>query len=156
MAGFSQLTEDEYSNLNFANTPPPYKAAMDLASKFGSFSLDGDALSCNACGKGVRGRCLSMDDATDDPAEMKDCDDDDDDDDEETAVRRRKMIESAMDADPRTNKFTYEGKGYCNLECFFVAHREKPGLCMYVDRLATVLFEYNRARRDSEEEYSRK
>jgi len=134
----------EYSSLNFPNTPPPYAAAMDLASKFGSFSLD-EEMCCSACGAGVRARCLSMDGCSDDPSEMKM-----DDTDHEEKEEECDAVKPNRDGDPRTEQFSYEGYGYCNLNCFFKGNKKKPGLCMYVDKLATVLLEFNRKRADSE------
>ena len=137
MAAFSNMSEDEYNNLNLQGTPPPYKAAMDLAKRFGSFSLDNDAMCCEQCGKGVeRERSYSMDFVNDgfvDPARAEGKEDDDD----------EEMDYNTNVGDPRITSFAYEGKGYCNLECFFTANRKKPGLCMYVDKLATVLFQFN-------------
>ena len=42
--------------------------------------------------------------------------------------------------------FSYEGSGYCNLDCFFKANKSKPGLCMYVEKLATVLLQFNNSK----------
>mmetsp|Transcript_10982 Transcript_10982/g.19865 ORF Transcript_10982/g.19865 Transcript_10982/m.19865 type:complete len:149 (-) Transcript_10982:30-476(-) len=136
MAGFSNLSESDYDALNFPSTPPPYQQAMDLAARFGSFSLDED-LSCVQCGKGVeKGRSYSMDEMTDGfVEESKDA---------EGKEEEEEGGELPV-GDPRESPFSYEGRGYCNLECFFCAHKTKPGLCMYVDKLATVMFEYQRS-----------
>lgn len=100
-----------------ANTPPPYRAAMDLASKFGSFSLDDD-LVCSSCSRAVRGRCQSMDSVPEAaPEEGKGGDPADE-------------VLKPREFEPERSPFSYEGRGYCNLECFFDAHRAKPGLCM--------------------------
>ena len=54
--------------------------------------------------------------------------------------------------DPRTLPFSYEGNNYCRLDCFFEKHASKPGMCMYVDKLATALFQRRRANTVSEME----
>ena len=53
MSMFATLSEDQYNDLSFPATPPPYKEAMDLARRFGSFDLDGEDACCSNCGKGV-------------------------------------------------------------------------------------------------------
>lgn len=132
MAGFSNLSESDYNALNFPSTPPPYRQAMDLAARFGSFSLDED-LVCGSCGKGVeKSRSYSMDIMTDGfVEELKD------------EEGKEEPVEDV--GDPRFAPFSYEGKGYCNLECFFSGNKTKPGLCMYVDKLATVMFEFQKS-----------
>ena len=139
MAGFARLTEKEYDQLNFPNTPPPYQTAMDIAQKFkfeeeeeeeGNFMLDGGRAmrdSCTNCGKRSRGRCLSLDLS----AEEEKVDGDDGDDD---------VDEGKKDETAKAKFFIYESQKYCSLDCFFEENRKKPCLCAYVDKLATMLF----------------
>ena len=69
MAGFSLMTEEDYDALSFPSTPPPYRAAMELAAKFGEIDLGVSASSpssapiCEGCGRslGARKRILSLD-----------------------------------------------------------------------------------------------
>ena len=154
MAGFASLSESEYSSLTFRNTPPPYRAAMDLADKFGAFDLD-DGVCCEGCGRGVKGRCMSMDEVRDEPqGEGK----------EGERLGERQggggggVEGGGIWGEEKAAKaaFSYEGKGYCQLDCFFEAHKDKPGMCMYVDKLAAVLFEYEGSERKEEEGELRK
>lgn len=68
MAGFSNMSEDDYEALSFPSTPPPYRAAMELAAKFGEIDLGSAAsaagpLVCEGCQSpiGHRQRVLSLD-----------------------------------------------------------------------------------------------
>mmetsp|Transcript_5249 Transcript_5249/g.10483 ORF Transcript_5249/g.10483 Transcript_5249/m.10483 type:complete len:152 (-) Transcript_5249:30-485(-) len=140
MAGFSNLTEADYDALQFPSTPPPYRAAMELASKFGTLELGPSAgtsasLACVSCGRliGRRQRVLSLDEADDENKdEMKV--------DGEEEKEEVKDDEEAKEGTLNTGAFTYEGSTYCSLECFFFKYSHKPCLCAYVDKLAEVLF----------------
>ena len=130
MSSFATLTEKQYNSLSFPATPPPYKEAMDLARRFGSFDLDSEENCCTNCGKGVaKDRSMSFDLVRLDEVESKEDND---------------TVGTADD--PRRLPFSYEGHNYCALQCFFEKHgKSKPGMCMYVDKLATLLFERSRA-----------
>lgn len=131
MSMFSNMTEKEYTaaaaklQLASPGSPPSFATYSELAKKFSSFALDDGTCCC--CGKGLRGRCRSMDFVSDDLSEMKSRDDDD-------------------DEDPRLSTFSYEGRAYCCLDCFFSENKEKPMLCMYVDKLASILVELRRVK----------
>mmetsp|Transcript_3062 Transcript_3062/g.6444 ORF Transcript_3062/g.6444 Transcript_3062/m.6444 type:complete len:167 (+) Transcript_3062:236-736(+) len=128
MSSFATMTENQYNSLSFPATPPPYKEAMDLARRFGSFDLDGEENYCTNCGKGVaKERSMSFDLVKEYEEESKEDKDDN--------------ASSVCDDDPRRLPFSYEGHNYCALQCFFDKHQKKPGMCMYVDKLATLLFE---------------
>lgn len=142
MAAFSNLSEDDYNNLNFPATPPPYREAMDLAKRFGSFSLDNDDMCCVQCGSGVeRDRTFSMDEVDDGFARREEGKDDD----EEPNDGDEGITDETYPCNA-SFAFSYEGSGYCNLDCFFKANKSKPGLCYYVDKLATVMLQFNNSK----------
>ncbi|GMI48267.1 hypothetical protein TrCOL_g8987 [Triparma columacea] len=137
MAGFSNMSEDDYEALSFPSTPPPYRAAMELAAKFGEIDLGSAAsaagpLVCEGCQSpiGHRQRVLSLDETDEMKVDGEESKEESKGDDEESKVERSCHI----------GAFTYEGRTYCNLECFFFKYQHKPCLCAYVDKLAEVLF----------------
>ena len=144
MSMFSNMTEKEYldaaSQLPSVSSPPTYAAALELALKFGSFSLDDDdAKCCEGCGRGLRGRGFSMDLLTDEPSSSSEFKQGD------FAEEKGGGLEEEEDPkDLKDAPFMYEGLGYCNLECFFSAHSHKPMLCAYVDKVATIAFQFSK------------
>ena len=122
MSSFAAMSEDDYSSLVFPTTPPSFKAAKDIAGRFESLSLGQSSNSCSACGTGfTRQRPVSFDGQCDSP-------------------RQSEGKGASRQAASGGSAFVYEGTSYCSLDCFFDAHVRQPGLCKYVDALASVIF----------------